>query len=522
MGREAGLSPSLRPIAPCLAAGIRGALFARRREWTDGAEVIATKDPGGEAFRERTPLIFSKKDMQNFKSEVREHLLAEGLQSLCCVPLIRPKGPVGVLVLGSTRVEAFKVDDLTLLNQVAAQLAIALENAATAREVERLKIRLGQEKKHLEGETQTAVHFAGIIGESPALQKVLEQVAIVATSDATVLLLGETGTGKGLIARALHHASKRKDKAFVSLNCAAIPTGLLESELFGHEKGAFTGAVRQKVGRLELAHKGTLFLDEIGDIPLELQPKLLRVLQDHEFERLGGTATIKVNLRLIAATNRDLTKSVAAQSFRSDLFYRLNVFPIHMPPLRERREDIPVLVRHFVKKFAARMERAIETIPRETMDALNNWDWPGNVRELENFIERSVILSEGRALRVPLAELRAHPGFGDSSLEKTEREHIIQILRKSRGIISGPKGAARYLGLKRTTLQSKMDRLGITRRDYSGPSSRATRMMVPQRLLGTIIRVARADLPGIADRPAEESIGNRAKAKADLQGWFLI
>lgn len=286
-----------------------------------------------------------------------------------------------------------------------------------------------------------------------------------------MLLLGETGTGKGLIARALHHASKRKDKPFVTLNCAAIPTGLLESELFGHEKGAFTGAVHQKVGRMESAEKGTLFLDEIGEISRELQPKLLRVLQDHEFERLGGTRTIKVDLRLIAATNRDLAKSVAEKQFRSDLFYRLNVFPIRIPPLRERREDIPVLVRHFVKKFAARMERAIETIPRETMDALNNWDWPGNVRELENLIERSVILTEGKALRVPLAELRAHPGSGDSSLEKTEREHIIQILRKSRGIISGPKGAARYLGLKRTTLQSKMDRLGIARKDYSGPSS---------------------------------------------------
>ncbi len=445
--------------------------FPFRKGGSHGAEVIATKDHVGKACRERTPLIFSRKDMENFRSDVTEHLLTEGFQSLCCVPLIRPKGPVGVLVLGSTRVEAFKVDDLTLLNQVAAQLAIALENAATAREVERLKIRLGQEKKYLEGETQTVVHFAGIIGESPALQKVLEQVAIVATSDATVLLLGETGTGKGLIARALHHASKRKDRAFVSLNCAAIPTGLLESELFGHEKGAFTGAVRQKVGRLELAHKGTLFLDEIGDIPLELQPKLLRVLQDHEFERLGGTATIKVSLRLIAATNRDLTKSVAEQRFRSDLFYRLNVFPIHMPPLRERREDIPVLVRYFVRKFAARMEHTIETVPNETMDALINWDWPGNVRELENFIERSVILTEGTALRVPLSELQAEGhGSVDASLENAEREHIIQILREARGVISGPKGAARRLGLKRTTLQSKIERLRITRRDYSGSS----------------------------------------------------
>jgi len=433
--------------------------------------VSAPKDPSSKALQERTPLILDKKDLQAFQTDITDHLLTEGLQSLCCVPLLRPKGPLGVLVLGSTRVDAFKSDDLALLNQVAAQLAIAFENEATAHDLERLRSQLAQEKEYLEGGAHAPVHFGGIIGNSLALQKVLNQVAIVADSNATVLLLGETGTGKGLIARALHHASKRKDKPFVTLNCAAIPTGLLESELFGHEKGAFTGAVQQKVGRMESAEKGTLFLDEIGEISRELQPKLLRVLQDHEFERLGGTRTIKVDLRLIAATNRDLAKSVAEKQFRSDLFYRLNVFPIRIPPLRERREDIPVLVRHFVKKFAARMERAIETIPRETMDALNNWDWPGNVRELENFIERSVILSEGRALRVPLAELRAHPGFGDSSLEKTEREHIIQILRKSRGIISGPKGAARYLGLKRTTLQSKMDRLGITRRDYSGPSS---------------------------------------------------
>lgn len=441
------------------------------RKASRAGNVSAPKDPSSKALQERTPLILDKKDLQGFQTDITDHLLTEGLQSLCCVPLIRPKGPLGVLVLGSSRVDAFKSDDLALLNQVAAQLAIAFENEATAHDLERLRRQLAQEKEYLEGGAHAPVHFGGILGNSLALQKVLNQVAIVADSSATVLLLGETGTGKGLIARALHHASKRKDKPFVTLNCAAIPTGLLESELFGHEKGAFTGAVQQKVGRMESADKGTLFLDEIGEISRELQPKLLRVLQDHEFERLGGTRTIKVDLRLIAATNRDLAKSVAEKQFRSDLFYRLNVFPIRMPPLRERREDIPVLVRHFVKKFAARMDRAIETIPRETMDALNNWDWPGNVRELENFIERSVILSEGRALRVPLTELRAHPGCGDSSLEKTEREHIIQILRKSRGIISGPKGAARYLGLKRTTLQSKMDRLGITRKDYSGPSS---------------------------------------------------
>jgi formate hydrogenlyase transcriptional activator len=256
----------------------------------------------------------------------------------------------------------------------------------------------------------------------------------------------------------------------VKLNCAAIPTGLLESELLGHERGAFTGAVSQKIGRLELADKGTLFLDEIGEIPLELQPKLLRVLQDHEFERLGGTRTIKVDLRLIAATNRDLVKSVADKEFRSDLFYRLNVFPIRTPPLRERREDIPVLVQYFVLKFARAMDRGIESIPSETMEALVNWHWPGNVRELENFIERSVILTDGTALRAPLADLQVlTSASAEHSLEGTEREHIIRVLRETGGILSGPMGAARLLGLKRTTLQSKMQRFGITRRDFSSP-----------------------------------------------------
>jgi formate hydrogenlyase transcriptional activator len=297
-------------------------------------------------------------------------------------------------------------------------------------------------------------------------------VAIVAESNATVLLLGETGTGKGLIARALHHASKRKDKGFVTLNCAAIPTGLLESELFGHEKGAFTGAVQQKLGRLELADKGTLFLDEIGEISLELQPKLLRVLQDHEFERLGGIRTINVDLRLIAATNRDLARSVGEKEFRSDLFYRLNVFPIRMPPLRERREDILLLVRYFVRKFASRMGKIIETVPSETMTALLNWDWVGNVRELENFVERSVILTQGTALHAPLAELHRHsPGAAKNLLEISEREHIIRILAECKGIIAGSRGAACRLGVKRTTLQSKMRRLRIMPQDYSARSN---------------------------------------------------
>ncbi len=443
--------------------------FPLRKGPAAAPEINPAKDPHGKALLEREPMIFTKNEMQGFPSGTTDIFLAEGLQSLCCVPLLRPKGPLGVLVLGSTRANAFKTDDLGLLNQVAAQLAIALENARTAREVELLRSRLELDKRHLEGESRTKLHFEEIIGESAALQQMLEQVAIVAGSEATVMILGETGTGKGLIARSIHRVSRRRDRSFITLHCAAIPTGLLESELFGHEKGAFTGAVSQKIGRLELADKGTLFLDEIGEIPLELQPKLLRVLQDHEFERLGGTRTIKVDLRLIAATNRNLAKSVAEKEFRSDLFYRLNVFPIRTPALRERREDIPLLVRYFVLKFAREMNRDIESIPTETMKALVNWHWPGNVRELENFIERSVILTDGTALRAPLSDLQAeNSGPAGHSLEATEREHIIRVLRETAGVISGPAGAARRLGVKRTTLQSKMERLGITREDYSG------------------------------------------------------
>jgi len=433
-----------------------------------GGDISAALGPGGKALDQRSSLIFNGDEMEGFEPGITASLKAEGLKSLCCVPLLRHKSSLGVLVLGSTRTDAFNTDDLTLLNQVAAQLAVALENARIAREVKQLRSRLELEKGYLEGEAPTQLHFEEIIGESPALKEVLDRVGVVAPSDATVLLLGETGTGKGLIARAIHRTSKRKDRGFITLNCAAIPTGLLESELFGHEKGAFTGAVSQKIGRLELADKGTLFLDEIGEIPLELQPKLLRVLQDHEFERLGGTRTIKIDLRLIAATNRDLARSVAEKEFRTDLFYRLNVFPIRMPSLRERREDIPVLIRYFVRKFASAMDRGIETIPSETMDALVDWHWPGNVRELENFVERSVILTDGTALRAPLAEFRAEGlSSPDPSLEGTEREHILRVLRETRGMISGPRGAARRLGLKRTTLQSKMQRLGITRTDYS-------------------------------------------------------
>jgi formate hydrogenlyase transcriptional activator len=453
--------------------------FPLGKGFLSAIQVSSHNSPGGLALRERAPLIFSKQEMQGFEGEVTKNFLAEGLRSLCCLPLFRPKGALGVLVLGSTRADAFHSDDLTLLNQVAAQFAVALENQRAAAEIDALKLRLSAEKKYLEGEFRSTGAFPEIVGDSTALKQALDQVFTVAPSDATVLLLGETGTGKELFAHAVHRLSRRKDGPFIKVNCAAIPTGLLESELFGHEKGAFTGAVSQKVGRMELADGGTLFLDEIGEISLELQPKLLRVLQDQEFERLGSNRTIKVNLRLIAATNRDLAQSMAQHEFRSDLFYRLSVFPIRVPALRERRDDIPLLIRYFVHKFAQRMGRSIETIPKETMKTLSEWSWPGNVRELENLMERSVIVSEGHALSVPLTELRgparataAAPdrspdSTADHSLDNAERQHIIRILRETKGVLSGPDGAAHRLGLKRTTLQSKMQRLKISRRDYS-------------------------------------------------------
>jgi formate hydrogenlyase transcriptional activator len=436
-------------------------------------QTSSSNSPEGLALQRHSTQIFSKQQLQAFEAEIVKQFLAEGLRSLCCVPLLRPKGPLGVLVLGSTRANAFRHEDMTLLNQVAAQFALALENQRTTIEIGLLKERLDAEKKSLEGEFSSEGPFAEIVGDSPALKQVFDQVVTVAASNATVLILGETGTGKDLIAHAIHRMSRRQDGNLVKVNCAAIPTGLLESELFGHEKGAFTGAVSQKIGRMELADGGTLFLDEVGEIPLELQPKLLRVLQDHEFERLGSTRTIKVNLRLVAATNRDLARSIAEHEFRADLFYRLNVFPIRVPSLRERREDIPLLVRYFVHKFARGMNRHIETVPTDTMIALRQWSWPGNIRELENLIERSVLMTEGTALHVPLTELRdqgqSSPSSFDYTLDNAEREHIIRVLRETGGLIAGPFGAARRLGLKRTTLQSKMKRLQIARQDYSAP-----------------------------------------------------
>jgi len=375
-------------------------------------------------------------------------------------------------VFTSKQPSAYATADLAFLHQVARQVAVAVENALAFQEIEARKDKLAKEKAYLEEEVRTEHEFGDIIGESPLLRSVLKKVETVAPTDSTVLVCGATGTGKELIARAVHEISPRKERTFVKLNCAAIPTGLLESELFGHEKGAFTGAIAQKVGRFELANQGTLFLDEIGEIPLELQPKLLRVLQEQEFERLGGTRTVRVNVRLVAATNRDLARMVAEGRFRDDLYYRLNVFPLSLPTLQERLEDIPRLVRHFTQRFARRMGRRIETIPSHTMDALVRYPWPGNVRELQNIIERAVILSPGATLEVPLADLQALPApiqpgpapiATPVTLNDAERAHIVSALDATGWVVGGPKGAASRLGMKRSTLQKKMQKLGIER-----------------------------------------------------------
>jgi len=424
----------------------------------------------------RRAAVFSVEDLRamSAESEVAKNLLAKGVKTLCTVPLLFHDRALGALNLGRLREDAFTPDDVELLSQVAQQIAIAVENGLAYRQIEDLKEKLSKEKLYLEDEIRTSFNFGEIIGESPALRQVLEQIEIVAPTDSTVLIQGETGTGKELIARAIHGASGRQDRTFVKLNCAAIPTGLLESELFGHEKGAFTGAIAQKVGRFELANGGTLFLDEVGDIPLEVQSKFLRVLQEQEFERLGGTRTTRVDVRLVAATNRDLSAMVADREFRSDLYYRLNVFPIVSPPLRERQDDIPRLVRYFTQKFARRMKKTIATIPTETMEVLQAYHWPGNIRELENYIERAVILSRGSNLDAPLAELRrggnGHPAAdrvdqpeAPATLEDVEREHIRRTLEESNWLVGGAAGAAARLGMKRTTLQSRMAKLGITR-----------------------------------------------------------
>jgi len=389
---------------------------------------------------------------------------AEGFESGCFLPVIRGNRTLGILHLLDRRPDAFTEEDVEFLRQVARQVAIALENALEFSELTESKERLAEEGLYLRDEIRTEHQFEDILGNSSGLKQVLHQVETVAPNDTTVLIQGETGTGKELIARAIHGLSGRRDNIFVKLNCAAIPLGLLESELFGHERGAFTGAIARKVGRFEIADGGTLFLDEIGDIPLELQPKLLRVLQEQEFERLGGTRSIRTDVRLVAATNRDLSKMVEQGQFRPDLYYRLNVFPIMIPPLRERREDIPILVRYFVDKYAKAMNRKIERIPASVMDAINRYSWPGNIRELQNFMERAVILSEGSTLRPPMGELRETKSkSGASTLKDVEQRHILQVLRECDWVLGGAHGAAAKLGLPRTTLIYRMRRLGIQR-----------------------------------------------------------
>jgi formate hydrogenlyase transcriptional activator len=397
---------------------------------------------------------------------------AAALKTLCHLPLVSRGQVLGTLGFSRRDDRAYTQDEIDFLVQVSNQIAIAVEHVLAVREIAQLKDKLAVERLYLESEIRTEHRFEEIVGESRALRCVLQSAEVVAATDSTVLILGETGTGKELIARAIHDRSDRSDRTFVKINCAAIPTGLLESELFGHERGAFTGAIAQKIGRFEVANGGTLFLDEVGEIPLELQPKLLRVLQEQEFERLGGTKTIKVDVRLVAATNRDLARMVTEQRFRDDLYYRLNVFPLEVPPLRERVEDIPALVRYFVHQFARRMDRRIEFIPRESLEALRQYAWPGNVRELANVIERATILSRGPTLHVALADLKprreatndpASYVRGAASLAEFERAHIVAVLEAANWLVGGPRGAAAHLGIKRTTLLSVMKRLGITR-----------------------------------------------------------
>lgn len=449
--------------------------------------------PAGVAFKSSEPAIFAAEGLKQFSSVAAQALLAEGIQSLCCLPLITKNGVLGTLNIGSRKERAFQQEDVELLSQVASQTALALENVLAYQQIATLKDKLSKEKLYLEDEIRSEYHFDEIVGGSAALKKVLQLVEKVAPTDSTVLVRGETGTGKELIARAIHNLSGRRERTFVKLNCAAIPTGLLESELFGHEKGAFTGAIAQRIGRFELAHLGTLFLDEVGDIPLELQPKLLRVLQEMEFERLGSTRTVRVSVRLVAATNRDLSQMVRDGQFRSDLFYRLNIFPVAVPPLRERPEDVPKLIRYFAQKYSLRLNKKITSIASEAMEILSRYSWPGNIRELENFVERAVILSRGSELELPLGELRVREDSqvsvtddrrsqdrrlhqrhkvqtgkdaaetGTLTLEDAEREHILQALRASDWQIGGPQGAAARLGMKRTTLNSKMKRLSISR-----------------------------------------------------------
>jgi formate hydrogenlyase transcriptional activator len=466
--------------------------FPQSKGLIKAEEVYTISGVGKRVLKTLKPSVVDVSDPAAVPPEIYDKVVAEGLKSACLIPLVNRGRVFGGLVI-ARKTETFLPEEVDFLGRASGQIAIALENALAFREISELKDKLIQEKLYLQEEIRGDMYFEQIVGNSPALKRVLELVETVAPNDSTVLLLGETGTGKELIARAVHDRGRRKDRTFVKLNCAAIPTGLLESELFGHEKGAFTGAVAQKLGRLELADQGTLFLDEVGDIPIEIQPKLLRALQEREFERLGSTHTRKVNVRLVAATNRDLEKMIKEREFRSDLYYRLNVFPIRIPPLRERREDIPLLVSYFVERFAKQMQKKIDSIPAAVMKSLTEWDWPGNIRELENLIERAVILTRGRSLEAPLAEVQKTrteaPPPGDlrkarqiagertnSPSDKTsiadeyarkQRDAIVRALTESKGRVGGPHGAAARLGTNRTTLLARMKKFGIDRREYA-------------------------------------------------------
>jgi formate hydrogenlyase transcriptional activator len=469
------VSASIRQVMHCDIVGV----------WLPDVEhahlrQLAMDFPGGKGFAKEDALqpiegsvigaVFKagKSIVLDLRSEqlapgVSSEVRAEALESGCALPLISRGRTLGVLTLGSRVENSIRPEDVDFLLRAAGQLAIAIDNHLAYREIAELKDKLAQEKLYLEDEIRGELDFEGIVGQSSALRHVLNLVETVAPSDSTVLLLGETGTGKELIARAIHERSRRRDRTFVKLNCAAIPTGLLESELFGHERGAFTGAIAQKIGRLELADRGTLFLDEVGDIPIEIQPKLLRALQEREFERLGNNRTKRVDVRLVAATNRDLEKMMEDREFRSDLYYRLNVFPIRIPPLRERPEDIPLLVRYFTQKYGRRMQKQIDSVPAKAMKKFSTWHWPGNIRELENFIERSVILTRGTALQAPIAELGHNGGHVPvvDTREANERDEIVRFLKMTNGRVAGPDGAAAKMDVKRTTLISRMKRLGI-------------------------------------------------------------
>jgi formate hydrogenlyase transcriptional activator len=414
------------------------------------------------------PVIFDMSFIERNNPLVAQVLGPERLRWFCSVALRTARSDIGVLSVASRRERPFEPEAVELIVTVSGQIAIAVENALAYQEIVQLKERLAVENVYLEDELRESHGFIGIVGESPALRHVLRQVERVAGTDSTVLLLGETGTGKELVARALHDRSARHGRPFVRVNSAAIPAALVESELFGHERGAFTGAHAPRVGRLEIADRGTLFLDEIGDLPLDVQPKMLRALQEGEFERIGSSRTQRVNVRVIAATNRDLPAMVEAGRFRSDLFYRLNVFPIELPPLRDRRDDIPLLVRHLVARHAQRLKRPVHTIPTSVMKALTQWDWPGNIRELDNVLERAVILSDNGALptTIPGMTRRVTLAAGLTRLAEIERAAIMSALRSSSGVVSGPSGAAARLGLKRTTLQSRMRKLGIRRPSF--------------------------------------------------------